>query len=128
MNKHKKIILIVDDNEGIVVSLTMVLEHGGYKVVSLMSGIEAKNIKAPFPDLILLDIWMPSITGLEVCRHLKAHKNTKDIPIIMTSAYPDAATSALLAGADGFIEKPYTLEKIFALIEEHLGGDKPKSV
>ncbi len=112
MSKKKKTILVADDNVGIVASLTMALEYGGYGVVSIMEGEEVKKIKAPFPDLILLDIWMPGVSGLEICKYLKTKPDTKHIPIIMISAYPDASASALEAGANGFMEKPYTIEDI----------------
>ena len=115
MVKLKKTILVADDNDGIVASLTMALEYGGYEVTSIMNGKEVKKITAPFPDLIFLDIWMVGVNGLDVCKYLKAQQATKHIPIVMISAYPNASASALEAGADDFIEKPYTVADMLAI-------------
>jgi CheY-like chemotaxis protein len=119
MAKQKKI-LVADDNDGIVASLTMALQYGGYEVTSIMNGEEVKKISAPFPDLILLDIWMAGVNGLDVCRHLKAQRITKHIPIVMISAYPDASASALEAGANDFMEKPYTIQDMLTIVGKHV--------
>jgi len=87
MSKQKKTVLVADDNDGIVASLTTALQYGGYEVTSIMNGEKVKKIHAPFSDLILLDIWMAGVNGLDVCRYLKAKLETKNIPIIMISAY-----------------------------------------
>jgi len=116
----KKTILVADDNDGIVASLTMILMHGGYKVTSIMNGEGVKKIQAPFPDLILLDIWMAGVNGLEVCKFLKARPETKDIPIVMISAYPDSSTVALEAGANDFLEKPYSMQNMLTMVGKHL--------
>ena len=119
MGIQKKTVLVADDNDGIVASLTMVLEFSGYAVTSIMNGEDVKKIKAPFPHLILLDIWMAGVNGLDVCRYLKAKHDTKHIPIVMISAYPGASVTALEAGANGFVEKPYTMQDILASVEKH---------
>jgi CheY-like chemotaxis protein len=85
-----------------------------------MSGKDVLKINAPFPDLILLDIWMAGVSGLDVCRHLKARQDTKHIPIVMFSAYPNASSSALEAGADDFIEKPYSMDDMLAMVKKNL--------
>ena len=119
MTPKKKTILVADDNVGIVASLTMALEYGGYEVKSIMNGDDVQKIKAPFPDLILLDIWMAGVNGLDVCRYLKAKRETANIPIIMISAYPGASASALEAGANGFMEKPYSMRDMLATVGKH---------
>lgn len=116
----KKTILIADDNDGIVTSLTMILKYGGYKVTSIMSGEEVKKIKKPLPDLILLDIWMAGVNGLDVCKHLKSQPMTQHIPIVMISAYPDSHIVALDAGANDFIEKPYTMKDMLKKVGKHI--------
>lgn len=120
MAKEITKILVADDNNGIVASLTMVLQYGGYEVDSLVNGEDVKKINAPFPDLILLDIWMAGVNGLDVCKHLKARQDTKHIPIIMFSAYPDASSSALEVGANDFIEKPYSMDDMLAIVKKNL--------
>ena len=116
----KKRILVADDNIGIVVSLTMVLQYGGYEVASLMDGQEVMKISQHLPDLILLDIWMAGINGLDVCRYLKSNEETRNIPIIMISAYPDSDVSAREAGANDFIEKPYSMNYLLETVNKHL--------
>lgn len=116
----KKTILVVDDNAGIVASLTMVLEYGGYEVMPALSAEEVKKMRAPFPDLILLDIWMTGINGLDVCAHLKALEDTKHIPIIMISAYPNSGVQAFEAGANDFLEKPYSMDAMLSIVGKHL--------
>jgi CheY-like chemotaxis protein len=120
MAKDIKKVLVADDNEGIVASLTMVLEYGGYEVTSLTSGEAVQKIKAPFPDLILLDIWMNGVSGLNVCKDLKTRDDTKHIPIVMFSAHPDASASVQDAGANDFIEKPYTMDDMLAIVKKNL--------
>ena len=124
----KKTILVADDNDGIVASLTMVLQYGGYDVTSIMNGEEVKKMNAPFPDLILLDIWMAGVNGFDVCRHLKAREDTKHIPIVMISAYPDSDTGALEAGAQDFVEKPYTMDRMLTTVGKHLASKSPSAV
>jgi CheY-like chemotaxis protein len=119
-SKMKKTVLLADDNEGIVASLSMVLRYGGYQVTSMMNGEEVKKIEAPFPDLILLDIWMAGVNGLDLCKYLKSREDTKNIPIIMISAYPDSHDTAIEAGANDFIEKPYTMDKMLSTVGKHI--------
>lgn len=116
----QKTILIADDNQGIVLSLSMVLRYGGYLVKTLMDGNEVKKIDMPLPDLILLDIRLGDVNGLEVCQFLKKKYETKHIPIIMISASPDSEKKAFDAGADDFIEKPYSMPTMLNTIAKHL--------
>ncbi|MEX0909820.1 MAG: response regulator [Candidatus Paceibacterota bacterium] len=120
MNNKKKTILIADDNHGIVKSLAMVLQYDGYAVDTIMNGEEVKKLTAPFPDLILLDIWMAGVNGLDLCKYLRAQQDTKHIPIIMISAYPDSDTKALEAGANDFIEKPYTMDDVLTKVGKYI--------
>ncbi len=121
--KIKETILVADDNDGIVISLSMVLRYGGYKVTSITNGEDLKKISPPLPDLILLDIWMAHISGLDLCKYLKENKDTQDIPIVMISAYPDSYDKALGAGADDFIEKPYTIDTMLSTVGKHLAKE-----
>lgn len=117
----KKTILVVDDNGGIVSVLTMMLEMGGYIVRSMSDGHEIKNLKAPYPDLIILDMWMPDINGADICKSLKENEATKHIPILMISAHPNAGEMAESAGADGFIEKPFVMKELLGIVAKHIG-------
>lgn len=120
MDIYKKKILIADDDEGIVDSLSLILEALGYEVFSTLEGnrvIEKIKLR---PDLLLIDIWMSGVDGRDICRLLKSNSATKDIPVLMISASRDNRQSALDSGANDFLGKPFEIrvmrEKIMALL------------
>ncbi|MFQ5898814.1 MAG: sigma-54-dependent transcriptional regulator [Candidatus Methylomirabilia bacterium] len=105
-------ILIVDDERAIQTSLKGVLEDEGYRVAAAGSGSEAlARIADEAPDLVLLDIWMPGVDGLEVLAQLK--RVYPDQPVVMISGHGtiETAVKATKLGAYDFIEKPLSLEK-----------------
>ena len=116
-----KTILIVDDEESIRMSLEGVLEDEGFRPVFAATGEEALSaIREENPDLVLLDIWMPGIDGLET---LKRAKDTwPDILVVMMSGHGtiETAVKALKLGAHDFIEKPLALEKVLVCIHNAL--------
>ena len=114
-----KSILIADDDEGILHVLHHILKSAGYKVEMRLSGEEILSIKEDLPDLILLDIWMNGVDGREICRHLKSQASTHHIPIILLSANSDAIETALLAGADDFISKPFDRRELLQVVSKH---------
>jgi CheY-like chemotaxis protein len=102
-------ILIADDNERNRELLEAFLEGDGHEI--LMSSDGASTMQAAFdqqPDLILLDIMMPKLSGYEVCQKLKKDERTKNIPILMVTALKDPGDieKAVNAGADDFLSKP----------------------
>ncbi|SDJ84904.1 diguanylate cyclase [Aliiruegeria lutimaris] len=102
-------ILVVDDVATNRIILKVKLAGAAYDVLQAGSGAEAlKLAQRDMPDLILLDISMPELDGLEVCRRLKADHRTADIPVIMVTAFNDPASkiAALEAGAEDFMTKP----------------------
>ncbi len=108
----KKKILVVDDSALVREMYRAHLEEGGYEVLVAVDGIEAINAAFSFsPDLILLDVHMPKINGYQVCRLLKDHSATKDIPIIIMTArdgggvVEDPQKWSFQTGADGFYSK-----------------------
>lgn len=107
---HKKPrILIIDDEESIFEVIEGLLLREGYDLTYVSSGKEALNqIEDILPDVILLDLMMPEMDGLETCQHIKANQRWCHIPIIMVTALSskeDLARS-LEAGADDFLSKP----------------------
>ena len=87
MNEYS--ILVVDDEEDTVELARMVLEYEGYRVFSASNGEEAINFletNAEKPDLVLLDVLMPKLDGLEVCRWIKKNKDFRDVPVLMFTA------------------------------------------
>jgi DNA-binding response OmpR family regulator len=114
--KQKKI-MIADDDPGIVDAVEMLLEFEGYKVTSTVDGSTVLDMKEELPDLLLLDIWMSGEDGRDICRKLKSKNITKNIPIIMISASRDIRDSAMAAGADDFLAKPFEMDELIKKIE-----------
>lgn len=116
-------ILVVDDEEHIVMILKDSLEFSGFQVVTAYNGMEAlERVEQDHPDLVVLDIGMPKLDGWEVCRRLKSDEKTKDVPIIILTAYAQASDQRKGAqlGADRFVTKPcdltYLVEEINTLL------------
>jgi len=114
-------ILIVDDVPENVEVLGEILADG-YDIQCAFSGIEALELAADEPDLILLDVMMPGMDGFEVCARLKADAATADIPVIFVTARssPEDETAAFEAGAMDFITKPVNRATVRARIKTHL--------
>ncbi|QPH41549.1 response regulator [Pedobacter endophyticus] len=105
-----KKILIADDDEGIVDAVTMILEVMGYDVDYTYDGGTVIDAVKNKPDLILLDIWMSGHDGRDICKQLKNDPQYKEIPVLMISASRDIRQSALDAGANDFMEKPFEMD------------------
>jgi DNA-binding response OmpR family regulator len=110
----KNKILIIDDDKDILDALGEMLELSGYEVETCEKdgGYIDKRIEIFKPQLILLDVLLSGHDGRHICRRLKSQDKTKDIPIIMISAHPDAEKSALEAGANAFLPKPFDIGKL----------------
>lgn len=118
-----KRILIADDDPGIVDAVEMMLQFYGYTVSSTYDGNDLLKLSpAQYPDLILLDIWMSGTDGRDVCRGLKANEHTRHIPVLMISASKDIGQSAIDAGADAFLSKPFDMEHLILTIENLLNA------
>ncbi|MGF7072865.1 response regulator [Mucilaginibacter sp. 3215] len=112
MDTKNKKIMIADDDPGIVDAMEMLLEFEGYEVTSTVDGTTVLDMKDELPDLLLLDIWMSGEDGRDICKKLKQDKLTKDIPVIMISASRDIRDSAMMAGADDFLAKPFDMNEL----------------
>jgi putative two-component system response regulator len=102
-------ILIVDDEEKNIKLIKGMLLSQNFQLVEALSGEEAfKFVRHHRPDIILLDVMMPGVSGFEVCRQLKQNEETKTIPIVMVTALREKEhrVKAMDAGADDFISKP----------------------
>jgi len=126
MDKNKTI-MVVDDNPDIITIVKTILEGKGYSVLSASSGAELLNmLKVQNPDLIILDIMMPEMDGLEVLSRLKAMSETAKIPVILLTAkvqYEDVLGGYKL-GADYYITKPFTSTQLVNGINLLLGEGK----
>lgn len=107
------LVLIVDDEEGIRESLSGIFEDEGYGVITAETGEDAIRIlKEQAPDLVLLDVWLPKMDGIQALQEIKALK--KDMPVIMISGHGniEVAVKATKIGAYDFLEKPLSLERV----------------
>ena len=117
----KATVLIVDDEKGIIDTLSSIIEDEGYDVITASSGEKGlKMFSKHNPDIILLDIWMPDMDGIETLKHIRALD--KDVSIIMISGHSniDTAVQAIKLGAYDFLEKPLSLDKVLILITRAL--------
>ncbi|WP_170367114.1 phosphate regulon transcriptional regulator PhoB [Ruegeria arenilitoris] len=121
-------ILIVDDEPALREVLAYNMQSAGYKVVQAASGEEALVlVQEVAPDLIVLDWMMPNLSGIELCRQLKARPQTRAIPIIMLSARSDEGDKVrgLETGADDYVAKPYSMAELMARIRAQLRRVRP---
>ncbi len=119
-------ILVVDDEEDLAELVRYNLEKDGYQVECVGSGEEAlKAVRRQPPDLIVLDLMLPAVDGLEVCRRLKADAKTRDVPIVMLTAKGEDTdvVAGLERGADDYIAKPFSPRvlgaRVRALLRRH---------
>ena len=125
MSKEK--ILVVDDEKDIVELLQYNLEKEGYKISAVFSGEQClENVKTELPDLILLDLMLPEIDGLDVCKFLKNNSQTSHIPIIMLTAKGEETdiVLGLELGADDYITKPFKVRELLARVKAVLRRTK----
>lgn len=119
-------ILCVDDDVNALDSLTEMLEGAGFPVIVAQTGYDALVLAfSRKPSLLLLDLVLPDLPGEEVCRRLRAHAHTADIPVIMLTV-KDSETDKVIGfetGADDYVTKPFSeqilLARIRALLRRH---------
>ncbi len=113
-------ILVVDDENHIVELIKFNLEANGYDVASAFNGEEAiEKAKDEKPDLIILDLMLPKIDGIEVCRKIKGNSETSHISIIMLTAKSDETDKivGLEIGADDYMTKPFSVKELMARVK-----------
>ena len=118
-----KNILVVDDDVDILDAIEWMLEDAGYLVQTADRGDYAENLPvvgANLPDLIILDVLLSGKDGRTICKLLKSEPSTRQIPIVMVSAHPSAASSARAVGADDFVAKPFDIDELLSTVERHL--------
>jgi len=110
MSESNRYILVADDDALVLRSLTFVLERAGFELRTATNGVEALAIaRAEAPAVALLDVMMPEMTGLELCRTLKNEPATADVPVFLVTARAMVSERArgIAAGADAYITKPF---------------------
>lgn len=118
-NKAEKTIFVVDDDPGILEVITIILTDRGYSVVSISeANMLFEELKKQKPDLMFLDVWISGSDGRDITRKLKSDKSTKDIPIVIISALNETEKIAKEVGADGFLEKPFDIDKLLDTVNK----------
>jgi len=113
-------ILVVDDSEFIVKLIESTLQTAGYRIVKAYDGEDAlKKVASEMPDLIILDVMMPKMTGLEVCRRLKNDEKTMLIPVVLLTAknLVEDKITGLETGADDYVTKPFNTKELLVRIQ-----------
>ena len=129
MVNKSKLILLVEDEKDIIKMLEYNLKKEGLKTLSVRNGEGAIDLaRSQHPDLIILDLMLPGIDGLEVCKTLKGDSKTAAIPIIMLTAKSQESDKVvgLELGADDYMTKPFSPRELVARIKAVLRRDKEK--
>ena len=124
-------ILIVEDEEPLALLLRYNLESEGYEVETLVRGDEADiRLREAAPDLVVLDWMLPGLSGIELCRRLRARPETKALPIIMLTARGEESERirGLATGADDYIVKPFSVPELIARVRALLRRASPERV
>jgi len=117
-------LLIVDDEDGVRSLVRMTLDNGSLEILEARDGHEALELaRAERPDLVLLDVMLPDMSGLDICRQLKTDRSTVAITVIMLTARAQSAdlSDAEDAGADGYFTKPFSPIALVRKVESVLG-------
>ncbi len=128
----RKHVLVIEDEDNIAIALDYLLGRAGYSHERLATGAGAmERIAQRRPDLVLLDVMLPDISGYEICQAVRMDPELADVKILMMTARGSAMErrKGLAMGADGFVSKPFELSELRAEVQRLLGeegvGDAP---
>ena len=126
MTTHEKI-LVLDDEPDIGKMIKLILEYKNYSVTAVqnVNMFNAERTAGNF-NLFIIDMLLSGADGKDICKAIKQHSETKDIPVIMISAHPDAKQLCLSSGADDFISKPFDIQELISKVNR-LMSRKPKA-
>lgn len=118
---ENKKIMVCDDDQGILDVLQMLLESEDFDVITEINSTNLiKEMKTNLPDLLLLDLWMPVLSGDQVLKTLRTTPEFKHLPVIVLSASVDGSSIANGAGATDFVPKPFDMDDLIIKIRELL--------
>ena len=124
-------VLIVEDEEPLMLLLRYNLEAEGYEVDSVSRGDEAEiRLREQVPDIVLLDWMLPGLSGIELCRRIRARSETERLPVIMLTARGEEGDRirGLSTGADDYIVKPFSVPELLARVRALLRRTKPAHI
>jgi two-component system cell cycle response regulator len=116
-------VVVADDDMALVSTLTWILREHGYEVVAVPNGENLlERLRAESPDLVLLDIMMPKVDGLQLLERIRAEPGWHDLPVLMVSSMPpeDGTVRSLEIGATDFIAKPFRMRELLARVDAHV--------
>ncbi|WP_135450812.1 MULTISPECIES: response regulator transcription factor [Tabrizicola] len=122
---RKPRILVVEDEDNIAVALDYLMTREGYDHDRVANGAEAlPRIRETHPDLVLLDVMLPEVSGYEICEGIRTDPSLADVKVLMMTARGSAIErrKGLALGADGFISKPFELKDLRDEVRRLLGG------
>jgi CheY-like chemotaxis protein len=119
-----KKILIVDDNEFIIEVMTYILSNSGYDVIALNSGDGVlDHIKTDHPDLVILDMMLPGADGRDICKEIKQHEDTKNLPVIICTGSHELELSMNQQGApNDVLYKPFDVDALVGMVAYQLAA------
>ena len=124
-------ILVVEDDSDLALLLSYNLAAEGYVVESVERGEEAElRLAENPPDLVILDWMLPGVSGLEICRRLRARENTRRLPVILVTALGEEAqrVRGLSIGADDYVAKPFSVPELMARVRAVLRRSRPERI
>jgi two-component system, OmpR family, phosphate regulon response regulator PhoB len=124
-------VLIVEDEEALSLLLRYNLEAEGYEVDTVARGDEAEiRLRERMPDLVVLDWMLPGLSGIELCRRIRARRETERLPVIMLTARGEEGdrVRGLATGADDYVTKPFSVPELLARMRALLRRTKPAQI
>ncbi len=119
----KKKTLVCDDDQDILDLVALVLEDDYEVIAEIDSTRLMRKAETVLPDIILVDMWMPKITGDKLTSFIKKQDHLKHIPVIIFSASKDGKEKAIAAGADSFLAKPFDIDELINIIGSFCPAD-----
>lgn len=120
----EKQIILVDDELSLLEIFSTMLKRKGFRVIEATNALDALDlVRKVKPDLLILDVMMPGMNGIELCRELRTWPDTHDTPILMLSALSDKGTirASMDAGANGYLNKPVLQRELVSKVEQMVG-------
>lgn len=115
-------VLVVDDDPDLVAVCSLVLEYEGYDIAVARNGVEAYKVLSEAgpnaPDVVLMDVMMPVMDGITVCKMVKRDPHTRDLPVIIMSASESLREQARNASADAVIAKPFDIDYLVSTVHQ----------